>query len=202
VTYELNPNSIGPPTRYLGADVDRVTCPRDPSANEYWSFSAHTYVQNAVKNVKLILKEEGRGLKSTAKTSFPSTTYRPKMDMTDECNDNEASRFSQRGVLRWAIELGRIDIYTEVSLMSQQLALPQIRHLTVIYHIFAYLKKHDSRITFDSTDPIPVTPTVVQLDWSSFYQDAHEELPPRIPEPLGLSVNICTLWTQIKLRIW
>jgi hypothetical protein len=147
-TYELNPTGIRPPTRYLSADVDQVTCPGDLSGKEHWSFSAHTYVQNVVKNVRLILQEEGRGLKSTAKTPFPSTAYRLEMDMTEGCNHNEASRFSQLiGVLHWAIELGRIYIYTEVSLLLQQLALPRIGHLEVVYHIFAYLNKHDkSRI--------------------------------------------------------
>ena len=193
-TYELNPSSIGPPSRYLGADVERVTRPGDPSGKEYWSFSAHTYVRNAVKNVKLMLQEENRNLKSTAKTPFPSTTYRPELDMTDECNSDEAARYQQLiGVLRWAVELGRIDIYTEVALLSQQLALPRVGHLEVVYHVFAYLNKHDkSRIIFDPTDPMPVTPTTSNPDWSSFYPNLEEELPPRMPEPLGNPVNLYT----------
>ena len=56
---ELNPASVGPPTRYLGADVEKVIKPGDPAGREYWSFSARTYVRNAVKNVKLLLQEEG-----------------------------------------------------------------------------------------------------------------------------------------------
>ena len=191
-TYELNPASIGPPTRYLGADVERVTRPGDPTGQEYWSFSAHTYVKNAVKNVKLLLQEEGRNLKTTAKTPFPSTTYRPEMDTSDECDDESASRYMQLiGVLRWAVELGRLDIYTEVALLSQQLALPRVGHLEVVYHVFAYLNKHDkSRIIFDPTDPMPVTATMAKPDWSSFYNDLEEELPPKMPEPLGNPVNI------------
>ena len=193
-TYELNPSSMGPPQRYLGADIERVTRPGDPSGREYWSFSAHTYVRNAVKNVKLLLQEEGRGLKSTAKSPFPSTSYRPEMDMTDECDDEGASRYLQLvGVLRWAVELGRIDIYTETALLSQQMALPRVGHLEAVYHVFAYLNKHDkSRLIFDPTDPAPITPTTHRPDWSSFYADAEEELPPKMPEPLGLPVNIYT----------
>ena len=91
--YELNPTSVGPPTRYLGADVEKVTRPGDPTGQEYWSFSANTYVKNAVKNVKILLQEEGRGLKSTAKTPFPSTTYRPEVDMTEKCDADFASRY-------------------------------------------------------------------------------------------------------------
>jgi hypothetical protein len=128
--YELNPSSIGPPTRYLGADVRQVTRPGDATGQEYWSFSANSYVKNAVRNVKILLQAEGRGLNSTAKTPFPSTTYRPEVDTTDECDSDGSSRYSQLiGVLRWAVELGRIDIYTEVSLLSQHLALPRVGHL-------------------------------------------------------------------------
>jgi hypothetical protein len=73
----------------------------------------------------MLLQEEGRGLKATAKTPFPSSTFRPETDMSDECDSAGASRFQQLiGVLRWAVELGRLDIYTEVALLSQQLALP------------------------------------------------------------------------------
>ena len=91
--YELNPNSIGPLKRYLGVDVEKVTRPNDPAGKEYWSFSAATYVKNAVKNEKLMLLEQGRYLKMTAQTPFVSTTYRPKMDTSDECNNKMASQF-------------------------------------------------------------------------------------------------------------
>ena len=130
-TYKLNPASIGPPTRYLGADVEKLTRPGNPTGHEYWSFSAHMFVKNAMKNVKLLLQEEGsRGLKSTAKLPFPSTTYCPEVDMTDECDDQHASQYQNLiGVLRWAVELGLIDIYTEVVLLSQHLALPRMGHL-------------------------------------------------------------------------
>ena len=198
-SYELNPSSVGPPTRYLGADVERVTRPGDNTGREYWSFSAHTYVRNAVRNVKLLLQEEGRSLKSTAKAPFSSMTYRPEMDVTEECNADESSRYSQLiGVLRWAVELGRLDIYIEVALLSQHLALPRVGHLEAVYHIFAYLHKHDkSRIIFDPTDPLPHTPTAAKPDWTSFYEVTEEELPPHMPEPLGYPVN--TLWMQTML---
>ena len=125
-SYDLNPDSIGPPSRYLGADVRRVTRPGDASGREYWSVSAYTYIKNAVRNVKLLLKKGGRGLKSTAKSPFSNSSYRPEVDTTDECDDKGASRYSQLiGVLRWAVELGRIDIYTEVALLPQHLALPR-----------------------------------------------------------------------------
>jgi hypothetical protein len=44
------------------------------------------------------------------------------------------------GVLRWAVELGRVDLLLETSLMSAHLALPRIGHLEQVMHMFGYLK--------------------------------------------------------------
>ena len=92
------------------------------------------------------------------------------------------------------IELGRIDIYTETALLSQHLALPRVGHLETVYHVFSYISRHEkSSIIFDPTDPLPNTPTRAKADWSSFYSDLEEELPPKMPEPrLGHPVNIYT----------
>lgn len=190
--YDLNPDSIGPPTRYLGADVKRLVRPKDSSGREYWALSAATYVKNAVQNVKILLEAEGRGLKSTAKTPFSNSAYRPELDTTDECDDDGASRYAQLiGVLRWAVELGRIDMYTEVALLSQHLALPRVGHLEAVYHIFSYLNKHPtSSMIFDSSSPIPRLPTESKPDWTPFYEGAEELIPPNMPEPLGNPVNI------------
>ena len=129
-TYELNPNSVGPPKRYLGADVENTTCPKDQTGKEYWSFSAYSYVVNAVKNLSMLLLEEERYLKLSASTPFPSTTYRPELDTSEECGEEMATRYMQLiGILRWAVELGRLDIHTEVALLSQQMALPRVGHL-------------------------------------------------------------------------
>ena len=44
--------------------------------------------------------------------------------MSDECADLYASLYQNLvGILRWAVKLGRIDIYTEVALLLQHLAL-------------------------------------------------------------------------------
>jgi hypothetical protein len=73
--------------------------------------SSYGYVKSAVNNVKQLLAADGRFLKRTAKTPFPSG-YRPEVDMSDELHSDLASRYSQLiGVLRWMVELGRADIY-------------------------------------------------------------------------------------------
>jgi hypothetical protein len=134
-------------------------------------------------------------LKSTTRNPFPSG-YKPELDVTPELNDELGSRFLQlTGILRWAIELGRL-IFVEVSQLSQHQALPRRGHLEALYHIFAYLKKHENgaRIVFD-----PKTPNVDErvfndnANWRDLYGDVGEELPPNMPEPKGKCVNISCL---------
>ena len=55
------------------------------------------------------------------------------------------------GMLRWACEIGRVDILTEVAMMSQHMCLPRQGHLEQVLHIFGSLKSHKKvRIMFDS----------------------------------------------------
>ena len=59
-----------------------------------------------------------------------TTSYRPELDVTPELSDADASYYqSLIGILRWIVELGRVDICLEVSMMSLHLALPRIGHL-------------------------------------------------------------------------
>ena len=49
-------NSVKPPERYLGANVDMYV---NSSGQEFWSLSSNDYIQNAVKLVKGMLEKEG-----------------------------------------------------------------------------------------------------------------------------------------------
>ena len=40
------------------------------------------------------------------------------------------------------VEIGRIDIFLEVSLLSQHQAGPMLGHLEILNNVFPYLKKH------------------------------------------------------------
>ena len=57
-------------------------------------------------------------------------------------------------MLRWTVELDRVDICCAVSKMSSSLALPYSGHLEKSYHIFLYLKKHhNTEMVFDPSKP-------------------------------------------------
>ena len=53
------------------------------------------------------------------------------------------------------VELERVDVCLEVSMMSSHLALPREGHLEQVLHIFAYLKKyHHTELVHDPSDPV------------------------------------------------
>jgi hypothetical protein len=112
-----------------------------------------------------------------------------------ELNPTEAAYYqSLIGVLRWIVELGRVDICLEVSMMSSQLALPREGHLEQVLHIFAHLKKyHNAEIVYDPTEPNIDESLFEAKDWASSefgHLDGKEELPPNQPQPRGFGFTI------------
>ena len=133
--------SMKPPEIYLGANISRI---QTPDGHEIWATSPGTYVKNSIQAIKRLLKEDGKGyvLKSNVKNPFP-TGYKPEIDVTDELEPELASQFMQLiGILCWAIEIRCINIFLEVSLLSQYQANPHLGHLETAFNIFGYLKKH------------------------------------------------------------
>jgi hypothetical protein len=116
-----------------------------------------THVKNAIRVVEALITEGNAEakLKLTARNPFPSG-YKPELDVTPELNNKLGLRFLQLiGILRWAGELGRLDIFVKVSQLSQHQALPRRGHLEAFFHFFAYLKKHENgaQIEFDPKIP-------------------------------------------------
>ena len=115
--FVLKEKSIGPPTIYLGNKVSKVTL---SNGRDAWSFSSSQYVQSAavLKNVEDYLHKNGRSLPKRASAPFTSN-YRLEIDITAELDSIQTAYFqSLIGILRWMVELGRIDITTEVSMMA------------------------------------------------------------------------------------
>ena len=72
--------------------------------------------------------------------------YRPETDMTDPLDPDRASYYHTIiGVMRWMVEIGRIDIATDFSLLSSHLAYHREGHFECDLHMMGYLKwKHNS----------------------------------------------------------
>ena len=187
--FELKEESIGPPTLYLGGRMRKVQLENGVWA---WAFGSSQYVQAAVKNVEsFISKEENKRLKLPKKAETPlQTSYRPELDVSPELDPTEAAYYASLiGVLRWIVELGRMDVCLEVSMMSSHLALPREGHLDQVLHIFAYLKKyHNAELVYDPSDPVVDESQFERQDWTSSefgHVEGKEELPPMMPEPRG-----------------
>jgi len=76
-------------------------------------------------------------------------------------------------------------------LLAQYLAAPRVGHLDQAFHVFAYLKAHSrSRIVLDPAEPCIDEQSFLVADWSEFYRDAKEPIPPNAPEPRGNRVII------------
>jgi hypothetical protein len=58
------------------------------------------------------------------------TTYHVELDVSQVLEPELASRYQQLiGILRWAVELGQVDIVVEVSTISSHLCQPRMGHL-------------------------------------------------------------------------
>jgi hypothetical protein len=189
--FELKEESIGPPDIYLGGKVRQIELSNGVKA---WAFGSAQYVKSAVSNVKDYLAKKGRSLPAKAKTPL-SSGYRPEVDISDELGPEEASYYqSLIGILRWMVELGRVDICCEVSMMSSHLALPRVGHLDELFHIFGYLDKHhNAEMVFDPTEPEIDEDQFQRRDWAnSIYGDIEEELPSNMPPALGRGFRMRT----------
>ena len=97
--------------------------------------------------------------------------------------------------MRWMVEIGRIDISIEVSLISSHLAYSQKGHLGGALHVMDCLKqKHNPRLVFDPTYPKIDESIFKDCDWKDFYGYVEEAIPPNAPNPCGKDVD---LWATV-----
>ena len=90
------------------------------------------------------------------------------------------------------MELRRIDVCVEVSMMSSQLALPRRGHIEQVLHMFRYVNKHqNAEMVFDPSEPYVSHKDLKHEEWySSFCREIKEELPPNMPYPRGLGLRM------------
>ena len=141
-----------------------------------------------MKNIET--EADRRGWKMPKADTPICTAYRPELDVSPELDDMDSTHYqSVIGILRWMVELGRVDICLEVSTMSSHLALPRQGHLEQVLHIFSHLKKyHNTEMVFDPSDPVIDEALFEKHDWASIEHRGplREELPTNMPEPRGL----------------
>ena len=147
--FKLKDDKIAEPTDYLGAVLSPMQM---ADGTECWSMSSEKYCRAAVANVEAKLDKAGQRLPTKCLAPLQNG-YKPELDVSDELKAEGLNYYQELiGVLRWAVELGRVDILLETSYMSQHLALARIvGHLEQLMHIFGYLKENLNRkLAFDA----------------------------------------------------
>ena len=122
----MKPDSIEVPKIYLGAKLSLVELPNGAKG---WGLSSSKYIQDSISNVERKMTTKGLKLRPNVKAPL-SNKYRPELDSSPELRGEDASWYqSMIGVLRWIVEMGRIDICVEVSMMSSQVTMPREGYL-------------------------------------------------------------------------
>ncbi len=89
------------------------------------------------------------------------------------------------------VEIGCINIATEVSLLSSHLAYPRIGLLLTVLHVMGYLKlKRNTRLVFDPTYPKIDMTMLSKKTWKEFDGNIQEATPDNMPKALGKPVDI------------
>ena len=178
----MKAGSIGDPDIYLGAKVKQMKMNNGVTA---WAISPSKYVNKAINNCENWIQENMPEHKHSGRVTNPfPTDYNPT---TNELNEDQATYYqSQIGILWWIVELGRVDIATEVSLLASHVTLPRMGHLQTVFHIYAYLRKrHNSRLALDPSYPEIDMRVFHQADWTDFYGDIKKTIPDSAPEARG-----------------
>ena len=188
--FKLKDDKMEPPDTYLGSTISKMD---NAHGDSCWAMSSDQYCSALVTNVEDELQKKGLRLPSKCPSPF-THGYKPEMDCTAELKTAGVQRFQEIvGSLRWAIEIGRVDILLETSLLSKHLALPREGHLEQALHVVGYLKSHKKlRLLFDSGFPKVKEKWFQQYDWHDFYRGATEAIPPNMPAPRGIGVTITT----------
>ncbi|CAJ1937367.1 unnamed protein product [Cylindrotheca closterium] len=188
--YMLKPDSIAEPTTFLGATISKRFV--DPSdSRKCWSIGSTNYLLEALRVVKSQISHQkyNLNLKRNVSAALPSG-YKPELDNTDFVDAETHTLYMQLiGILRWLVELGRMDVCAEVSMMSLYNAMPCVGHFHAVLHLFGYLETHQSREIVMDSAYVALT-AIPKSEWHEFYPWAKEVLPPDMPEALGRAVKI------------
>jgi hypothetical protein len=189
--FKMKESSMGNPTTCLGCKLSEHVLPNGVILA--WLQSPSKYIQEAVRNAEVCFTKEF-GMPFKRKTTSPFTVgYRLELDTSEELDSEKAARYqSDIGILRWIVEIGRVDIITEVSLLASHLAMPRMGHLMQVWHIYTFLKqRHNGCLIFDPTYPkIDVGSFNDGEGWKEIYGDVKEMKPPNAPKPRGRGVVI------------
>ena len=186
--FKLKGNKADIPKMYLGCSLAKK---KNETGKDCWSISSHDYIKQSIVTIEDKLKRIGKFLPKRCGAPLTSG-YHPADDVSMELGTKETQFYQEAiGMLRWAVELGRVDILLEVALMSQYLANPRQGHLEQVYHIFGYPKQVGKRTLYlDPDDPNISEDRFTTFDWVDFYKGCTEAIPVDAPDPRGKAMTL------------
>ena len=155
--------------------------------------------EGSTKNCKRCIKKIRIENKGKGTQLYFTLTYRPELDITHFCDPEQHNIFMMIvGMMRWLIELGRIDILLETSQLSSYLASPRIGYLIQTLRVFHYRMKHDSSwipmdytpLDIEYTGPQDASPEVRRKMMRQIYRDTSEKIPDNEPTIRGKEVQL------------
>ena len=184
--FKLKDNKIEPPDMYLGAALSIM----EDDGVQGWCMTSDKYVKAAVENVEQELARVNQRLPSRCKTPM-TVGYRPERNVSAKLTADGVQRYQELiGVLRWAAELGHVDILLETAMLLTYMALPRKGHMEQVYHVFGYLKTHLKwRLFFDPQHPDIDERAFSSYKWYDFYHDTKEQVPNDMPPPCRHAVS-------------
>ena len=186
-TIKYKNDKIEPPAMYLGGRLQKKSI----NDTECWTITSVDYINAAISTVEEALKNRPYKLPTKARTPM-TLSYLPELDDTPELESDDVQFYQEMmGMLRWATELGKVDMLHELSLLSQYQANPRQGHMAQALHIFAYLKNKPKTTLYMN----PEEPNISYSDFKAkadefkeYYRDAEEEMPHKMPKPRGVPV--------------
>ena len=137
--FKFKKNKIKLPSMYLRARLELKTL-NDQSV---WTICSKDYVKLAVSNIEGQLQSKHiRPKKALTPMISDHLPELPELDTSPELSSENVTFFQEIiGMLRWAIEIGRVDIHKEVSLLSSYQDAPREDYLEQLLRIVAFLKR-------------------------------------------------------------
>ena len=121
--------------------------------------SSVDYVKGIIQNIELRMVKEGMRLPRRSETPM-SYDYTPELDATIELELDGINMYQELiGELRQAIEIGRVGIGNEASVLPSQQAAPCGGHLQHIMHIFDFLKNNPKLTLYFDPSLAVIDPT-------------------------------------------
>ena len=169
---------------YLGTKLHKT---RLHSGVWAWAMSPAKYVQETVRKFAVHLSSNyGVKYRMPKKTKNPfEMGYDPGMDTSPELDPDAVSHsLIVIVILRWMIELGRIDIITKLSLLSYHVALPREGHLEAAVQVITHVcQRYNFSLMYDPSSPEIDHTGFKECDRSEFYRDAKEAILVNTSEP-------------------